>query len=269
MKNSSGPYMQKAGRGNMEGTGRGLPTELTGPKMHEGELHTDPKTTKTQEKVTQGNQTGTRTTFTTKTPGSGGDSLSGEIIRTPEGDAAYAALDQAGRDAQDAKFKASNPRVPGSTNISSRFVPDAQPVTPKGIIPGKANIKAEGIKPTPTRFASTQFEIQADMGGGTQNPSKRRAISNAASGGNNQSPGNTAFSGSSMSTENRTVNLQQAAAVFKAAQTQNNAINEKYSEKNVRAQHAERGGNLERMLKSAHERKDSNQARVNIFKAKN
>jgi hypothetical protein len=80
--------------------------------------------------------------------------------------------------------------------------------------------------PTPTRFASTQFEIQADMGGGTQNPGKRRAISNVSTGGNRQPAGNTAQSASVMSTENRTVNLQQAAAVFKAAQTQNNAINE-------------------------------------------
>ena len=183
MKNSSGPYMQKAGRGNMEGTGRGLPTELTGPKMHEGELHTDPKTTKTQEKATQGNQTGTLTTFTTKTPGSGGDSLSGEIIRTPEGDAAYEAKTPAERTAQDAKFKALNPRVPGSTNISSRFNPDATPplTTPEPPV----NIPTPPVGITRIARPKPMYSIKSSKGGGVKNPGNRRGVS----GFNQTSPG--------------------------------------------------------------------------------
>jgi len=34
-KKTGGPYMQQAGRGNMEKTGRGIPVELMGPAMHE------------------------------------------------------------------------------------------------------------------------------------------------------------------------------------------------------------------------------------------
>ena len=34
MKKSAGPYMQQAGRGNMEKTGRGIPMEFKGPAMH-------------------------------------------------------------------------------------------------------------------------------------------------------------------------------------------------------------------------------------------
>lgn len=34
MNKSSGPYMQQAGRGNMEKTGRGIPMEFKGPAMH-------------------------------------------------------------------------------------------------------------------------------------------------------------------------------------------------------------------------------------------
>jgi hypothetical protein len=155
-------YKQTMGKGPAMKTGAGIPKELmSGPAMHEGVVHEGKKpkgtTTRTQEKVTQGNQTGTLTTWTTRTPGSGGDSLSGEIIRTPAGDAAYAALDQAGRNAQDAKFKALNPRVPGSTNISSRFLADPMKPLTKPVIPGKVNIKGEGIKqgisftPPPTK----------------------------------------------------------------------------------------------------------------------
>ena len=143
-------YKQTMGKGPAMKTGAGIPKEFMGPAMHEGVVHEGKKpkgtTTRTQERTTQGNQTGTLTTWTTKTPGSGGDSLSGEIIRTPEGDAAYEAKTPAERTAQNAKFKALNPRVPGSTNIQSRFLADpiATSMKPMGIIPG--DIKAEGIK---------------------------------------------------------------------------------------------------------------------------
>lgn len=43
MKSASGPYMQKAGRGNMEKTGRGIPQEFKGPHQEETEgTWTDP-----------------------------------------------------------------------------------------------------------------------------------------------------------------------------------------------------------------------------------
>ena len=261
-------YKQTMGKGPAMKTGAGIPKELmSGPAMHEGVVHEGKKpkgkTTVTRERATEGDQTGWRTTATTVTPGY---KTSGDFTGKPK--PSYEEFGAGGGNV--AAAKKWNRDHPGSTDVQSRFLADPMKPLTKPVVPvTRIKEDAAGIPTTPTRFASTQFEIQADMGGGTQNPSKRRAISNAASSGNNQSPGNTAFSGSSMSTENRTVNLQQAAAVFKAAQTQNNAINEKYSEKNVRAQHAERGGNLERMLKTAQERRDSNQARVNIFKAKN
>ena len=48
MKKSAGPYMQQAGRGNMEKTGRGIPMEFQGPAMHvpgheEGPMTKKPK----------------------------------------------------------------------------------------------------------------------------------------------------------------------------------------------------------------------------------
>ena len=165
-------YKQIMGKGPAMKTGAGIPKELmSGPAMHEaGHEGTDPKgkTTVTRERATEGDQTGWRTTATTVTPDSGGDSLSCNIIRTPEGDAAYAALDQAGRDAQDAKFKALNPRVPGSTNISSRFLADPMKPLTKPVIPGKVNIKGEGIKqgisftppPTKTKFTQQLRELE-------------------------------------------------------------------------------------------------------------
>ena len=165
-------YKQTMGKGPAMKTGAGIPKELmSGPAMHEGVVHEGKKpkgtTTRTQEKVTQGNQTGTLTTWTTKTPGSGGDSLSGEIIRTPAGDAAYEAKTPAERSAQNAKFKALNPPVPGSTNIQSRFLADpiATSMKPMGITP--VDIKAEGIKqgisftPTPTKTTTTTTPYRA------------------------------------------------------------------------------------------------------------
>ena len=176
-------YKQTMGKGPAMKTGAGIPKELmSGPAMHEaGHEGTDPKgkTTVTRERATQNGQTGTRITFTTKTPGSGGDSLSGKIIRTPEGDAAYEAKTPAERTAQDAKFKALNPRVPGSTNISSRFVPDAQPVTPKGVIPGKATIKAEGIKPMASNRLVT---FQAQRGTADDPNNTQRGVSGTNAG---------------------------------------------------------------------------------------
>ena len=261
-------YKQTMGKGPAMKTGAGIPKELmSGPAMHEGVVHEGKKpkgtTTRTQERTTQNGQTGTLTTDTTVTPGY---NTPADFPGKPR--PTYEEFGAGGGDVVAAKKW--NREHPGSTDVQSRFVADpiklkTMPVDPITVPPKES----AGIPPPPTKFVSTQFEIQADRGGGTQNPSKRRAISNAASGGNNQSPGNTAYSGSSMSTESRTVNLQQAAAVFKSAQAQNNAINEKYSEKNIRKQHAARGGNLEKMLKDGQERRNSNQARVNIFKAKN
>ena len=220
MKNGRGPYMQKAGKGPRMETGAGIPKELmSGPAMHEaGHEGTDPKgkTTVTREKATQNGQTGTLTTFTTKTPGSGGDSLSGEIIRTPEGDAAYAAKDQAGKDAQDAKFTALNPRVAGSTNIQSRFLADpiATSMKPMGIIPGKANIKAEGIKPMVSNRLVT---FQAQRGTADDPNNTQRGVS-----GTNAGRG-------SMTMDSQVMTVEKANEKKSALNKRNKRIEEKYA----------------------------------------
>jgi hypothetical protein len=205
-------YKQIMGKGPAMETGAGIPKELmSGPAMHEG---TDPKPTKTQERATQANQTGTLTTFTTKTPGSGGDSLSGEIITTPEGDSAYAAKDQAGRDAQDAKFRALNPRVPGSTNISTRFVPDARPLTRMGIISGETNIKAEGIKPMASNRLVT---FQAQRGTADDPNNTQRGVS-----GTNAGRG-------SMTMDSQVMTVEKANEKKSALDKRNKRIEDKYA----------------------------------------
>jgi hypothetical protein len=218
MKNGRGPYMQKAGKGPRMETGAGIPKELmSGPAMHEaGHEGTDPKgeTTVTRERATEGGQTGWRTTATTVTPGSGGDSLSGEIIRTPEGDAAYAALDQAGRDAQDAKFKALNPRVPGSTNISSRFLADPMKPLTKPVIPGKANIKAEGIKPMASNRLVT---FQAQRGTADDPNNTQRGVS-----GTNAGRG-------SMTMDSQVMTVEKANEKKSALDKRNKRIEDKYA----------------------------------------
>ena len=261
-------YKQIMGKGPAMKTGAGIPKELmSGPAMHEGVVHEGKKpkgtTTRTQEKTTQNGQTGTLTTDTTVTPGY---ETSGDFTGKPK--PSYEEFGAGGGNV--AAAKKWNRDHPGSTDVQSRFVADPIKPLTMPVVPLVTRIKEDAeLIPTPTRFASTQFEIQADMGGGTQNPSKRRAISNVSTGGNTQPAGNTAQSASVMPTAIRTVNLKQARSVFNAVESQNTAINEKFSEQNIRAQHAKKGGNLERMLKSAQERRDSNQARVNIFKAKN
>ncbi len=45
MKKAKGPYMQQAGRGNMEKTGRGIPMELKGPLQHVPGHNEDPPKT--------------------------------------------------------------------------------------------------------------------------------------------------------------------------------------------------------------------------------
>ena len=260
-------YKQTMGKGPAMKTGAGIPKEFMGPAMHEGVVHEGKKpkgtTTRTQEKTTQNGQTGTLTTDTTVTPGY---ETSGDFTGKPK--PSYEEFGAGGGNV--AAAKKWNRDHPGSTDVQSRFVADPIKPLTMPVVPLVTRIKEDAeLIPTPTRFASTQFEIQADMGGGTQNPGKRRAISNVSTGGNTQPAGNTAQSASVMPTAIRTVNLKQARSVFNAVESQNTAINEKFSEQNIRAQHAKKGGNLERMLKSAQERRDSNQARVNIFKAKN
>ena len=63
-KKTGGPYMQQAGRGNMEKTGRGIPVELMGPAMHE-DGHLDPPSHTTYSQTTNpdtGNITGMTST---------------------------------------------------------------------------------------------------------------------------------------------------------------------------------------------------------------
>jgi len=277
MKTGEGPYMQQAGRGDGPKTGnnaRMQPLMYKGPLLPDptdpiGKQSTEPKVeTEKYRGTNEQGQSGTFVKSTTTIPGSGGGTGSG-AIRTPEGDAAYAAKTPAQRAAQDAKWNAMQAGTPDKTNTQIRFNPDATPLTSKPVaITPSTMPKAPGIKPL-GKPAPTSYEIQADMGGGTMNPNSRRSISNVSTGGNRQPAGNTAQSASVMPTAKRTVNLKQARSVFNAVESHNTAINEKYSEKNIRAQHANKGGNLERMLESGQRRRQSNQASVNIFRPKN
>jgi len=57
MNKSSGPYMQQAGRGNMEKTGRGIPMEFQGPAMHEpGHDGPDPNLSESERKIVDSDQ---------------------------------------------------------------------------------------------------------------------------------------------------------------------------------------------------------------------
>ena len=213
-------YKQIMGKGPAMKTGAGIPKELmSGPAMHEGVVHegTDPKgkTTVTRQKTTQDGVSGTLLTATTQTPGSGGDSLSGNIIRTPEGDAAYAAKSQAEKDAQDARFTALNARKEGSTNTSTRFTPDAPPPTkPMGYIPGKANIKAEGIKPMASNRLVT---FQAQRGTADDPNNTQRGVS-----GTNAGRG-------SMTMDSQVMTVEKANEKKSALNKRNKRIEEKYA----------------------------------------
>lgn len=125
------------------------PYNLGAPKAI-GKQIKDPKTGKvetTQSRATRDGIEGTLTTIKTTTPGSRGGSGSGSIIRTPEGDAAYAALTPEQRKAQDAKWRARNPRTPDQVDIKERFTPDSPKLTAQPIKPFSPKISAEGIKP--------------------------------------------------------------------------------------------------------------------------
>jgi hypothetical protein len=152
MKNNPGPYVQSAGRG--QAINKRMQPLLTNP--------TDPNPTDPNKKPNvRKNDDGSTTTITTSRqpgtqngrrgyfditdtrtdyPGSGGGSGSGTIKRTPEGDAAYAALTQAQRAAQDAKWEAMQAGTPGRSTSSQtrKFVPQPEPIvsnlTPKPIV---------------------------------------------------------------------------------------------------------------------------------------
>jgi len=139
-------YKQTMGKGPAMKTGAGIPKELmSGPAMHEGVVHEGKKpkgtTTRTQEKTTQNGQTGTLTTDTTVTPGY---KTSADFTGKPK--PSYKEFGARGGDVEAAK-KWNRERA-GSTDVQSRFLADpiATSMKPMGIIPGKANIKAEGIK---------------------------------------------------------------------------------------------------------------------------
>ena len=105
-------------------------------------LNPDPKkeklisriTTTARETTLEG-ISGTRFTTTSKykTPG-------GEVKRTPEGDAAYAALSQGQKAAQDAKFKA---KLRGE--VTSRFTPDPIKIPTAGVRSVKQKITAPNV----------------------------------------------------------------------------------------------------------------------------
>ncbi len=271
MNTGKGPYMQKAGRGDGPKTGgnaRMQPLMYKGPLLPDptdppGKESTEPKV-KT-EKYRGTNEQGISGTYirsTTTIPGSGGGTGSGKI--------SYKEFEKQGGDVQAAMdWNAKQARSQDQTSTQIRFNPDSPTLNMQPIKPLKAQTpKAPGIKPL-GKPAPTSYEIQADMGGGDLNPNRRRSITNLSTGGNTQPAGNTAQSISVMPTATRTVNLKQARSVFNAVESHNAAINEKWSEKNVRAQHAQRGGNLDRMLQKAETRRKSNQASVNIFRPKN
>jgi hypothetical protein len=212
-------YKQIMGKGPAMKTGAGIPKELmSGPAMHEaGHEGTDPKgkTTVTRERATEGDQTGWRTTATTVTPGSGGDSLSGNIIRTPEGDAAYAALDQAGRDAQDARFTALNPRVKGSTDVQSRFLAD--PITPltTPVVPvTRTPPPAPGIPPMVSNRLVT---FQAQRGTADDPNNTQRGVS-----GTNAGRG-------SMTMDSQVMTVEKANEKKSALDKRNKRIEDKYA----------------------------------------
>ena len=266
-------YKQIMGKGPAMKTGEGIPKELmSGPAMYEaGHEGTDPKgkTTVTRQKTTQDGVSGTLLTATTVTPGSGGDSLSGNIIRTPEGDAAYAALTQAGKDAQDAKFKALNPRKEGSTNTSTRFTPDAPPPTkPMGYIPGKANIKAEGITPL-TKGPEPMYAIQSSQGGGVSNPGNIRGVS----GFNPTSPGGSPNDMVRTGLYERSGGKAEAAKHHDWVDAHNNSLTNRYSSEAVTKEFTERNGPvknerqqalLSKKIAKGKERMDSNWATINV-----
>ena len=136
-------YKQTMGKGPAMKTGAGIPKKFMGPAMHEGVVHEGKKpkgtTTRTQERTTQNGQAGTLTTDTTVTPGY---KTSADFTGKPR--PTYGEFGAGGGDVVAAKKW--NRERPGSTDVQSRFNPD--PTTPltTPVIPGKANIKAEGIK---------------------------------------------------------------------------------------------------------------------------
>jgi len=138
-------FEMNPGRGPMMKTGRGLRKDLLGPAAHEPG-HKKPKVEITRSKATRNGLEGTLTTIKTTTPGSGGGSVSGLIKRTPEGDAAYAALTPEQRKAQDARFRARQPRTPDKIDIAERFTPGAIKLTTRPVKTVKPKIAAEGIK---------------------------------------------------------------------------------------------------------------------------
>jgi|GEM_PF-3823499 len=272
MKNGRGPYMQKAGKGPAMKTGAGIPKELmSGPAMHEaGHEGTDPKgkTTVTRERATQNGQTGTRITFTTKTPGSGGDSLSGKIIRTPEGDAAYEAKTPAERTAQDAKFKALNPRKKGSTNISSRFNPD--PTTPLTTpeVPGNTPITGERISRV-AKGPAPMYSIQSSQGGGVMNPEKRRGVS----GFNQTSPGGSPNDMIRTGLYARPGDKAEASKHYNFVDAHNQSLTDRYSSEAITKDFTERHGpvtnermqtHLNNRIAKGQKRIDSNLATINV-----
>ena len=253
MKKSSGPYMQQAGRGNMEKTGRGIPMEFQGPKMHEPN-HENPgdgeKVETTQSRTSRDGIEGTLTTIKTTTPGTGGADI-GVKRKT------YKQFKAEGGDVEAAKaYNASIAPTPDQVDIQERFTADSPKLTSQPIKPFKPEMpKGESIKrlAKPLEF----FSVQADRGGGVAHPDQRRPVSLLSQ---NHQSGKVG----AIPTWERVATRGQAAAVVQSVNAENAALNKKYSEENIRAQHAKKGGNLERMLASAKARRESNQSQATV-----
>lgn len=227
MKTGQGPYMQQAGRGNGPQTGGGprmQPLMYNGPLLPDptdpiGKQSTEPKVvTERYRGTNEQGQSGMFTKSTTTIPGSGGGSGSGTIKRTPEGDAAYAALTPAQRAAQDAKWNAMQAGTPDQTNTQIRFNPDATPLTTKPVrITPSTMPKAPGITP----LARPLPTVQAQRGTADDPVNTQRGLSGTRS------------SGGSSSMNTRTVSPKNLQTVISGIQNVASQVAEKYNPDNV------------------------------------
>lgn len=155
--------------------GLGAPKAMATKSMAK-QAKTDPKsgnTVRTEREVEGGKEI----TFTTTEPGSGGGSGSGTVQRTPEGDAAYAALTKEQRAEQDAKWRAQNPRTPDQVTTQKRFIPNAIEMKPQGPVFGKPEISAGKIN-IPKRADTRYYGVTVDQNAGIVRPGQKSNMGN-------------------------------------------------------------------------------------------
>ena len=228
------------------------PYNLGAPKAI-GKQIKDPKTGRvetTQSRASRDGIEGTLTTIRTTTPGTGGVDI-GVKRKT------YKQFEAEGGDVEAAKaYNASIAPTPDQVDIKERFTPDSAKLTAQPIKPFKpGTLKGEPIKPVakPEKI----YAVQADRGGGASNPGRRRPTAGMST------PGTTGKI-TAIPTWERPATAGQVKSMRRSIEAENAAVNEKYSEKNIRAQHAKKGGNLEKMLSDAKARRESNQSQMNV-----